>query len=201
MRQLTILFFLACSLCSTAQTKFKPGVRAGANFANITSTGFSARTDFYVSGLGELRLGSVYALQPEFSYSRQGAKGAVIERSDATRTPVANEIVTNYVSFGAMNKFYLSDFFNVMIGPTLDQEMGQSPVLRRYWDATINVGIEFKTPFGLGIEARMKRGTIDLINSNKFETIGNRGWFNIEENANIVIQAGLTYYFGTNKKQ
>lgn len=203
MKQLYILIAAALlsSFSVTAQVKFKPGIRAGANLANITSTGFSPRTDFYIGGVGELRLAKIYALQPEVSYSGQGASGDVILTSaDDNGAPVANEIKSQYVSFGVMNKFYLTDHFNIMVGHTLDQEMSQNPILRRHWDATINFGLEFKTPFGLGFEARMKRGTIDMINSGKYETIGQNGWFNFEVNANLVVQAGLTYHIGTNKK-
>lgn len=47
----TLLLTLVLAVIGTtafSQIEFNPGVRAGANFANITNTDFDSKTDFYI---------------------------------------------------------------------------------------------------------------------------------------------------------
>lgn len=63
---------------SQAQVTVKPGVRAGLNISSLTNYNADSRADFYVGGQVGIQFTKFYTLQPELTYSRQGATGMII---------------------------------------------------------------------------------------------------------------------------
>ncbi len=204
MRKTIIVAFL-CFLGITqvnAQSKFRPGIRGGVNFAHLTQTDnpnekYSTRTDFYVGAFGALNLSKVYTLQPELNYSRQGAKYEFIDENNIRYN---SEIKVSYLSLGVANKFKFNKF-NIHLGPTLDIKVkdGGKKLGATYNDAnyyndyydddltTIDfaffLGAGFDITKNFGIEARIKKGIIPVND--------NGDW----DSTNVVFQTGITYTF------
>lgn len=201
MKKIIIVAFL-CFLGFTqvnAQSKFRPGIRGGANFAHLTQTDdpnekYSTRTDFYVGAFGALNLSKVYTLQPEINYSRQGAK---YEYIDTDNRRYNSEIKISYLSIGVANKFKFNKF-NVHLGPTVDikvkdagKELGTTYNEYDYYydndltaiDFAFFLGAGFDITENFGIEARIKKGIIPVDDTGDWDS------------TNVVFQTGITYTF------
>lgn len=164
----------------------------------IPQADFNSKTDFYVGFYGALRLTKYYTLQPEINYSRQGTKveyfDTNVRRMRKTQFDVA------YISVGAINKFTFSDKLNIHLGPTIDvlsdksrnafydQENGDY-FYSSYYDADSDIDLAFVLGLGfnitknLGIEARVKKGIIPVLD------------FSESDHTNVVFSGGLTYTF------
>ncbi|PWA09104.1 outer membrane beta-barrel protein [Flavobacterium laiguense] len=191
---ISIIFFILFGISQTqAQVTFKPGIRAGANFSHFTKgsgyysdpydsnyynreyVNFSNKTDFYIGFYGALKLSKFYTLQPEIDYSAQGSEYT----SPANRNGNLN---VDYLSFEVMNKFTFGEMFNIHFGPTLDF------VVSKDFDTDANVDMAFVLGAGVkftpnfGIEARVKKGIIPVIDFDNNHT-------------NVVFSLGGTYTF------
>jgi hypothetical protein len=190
---LILLFTIFGILQTQAQVSFRPGLRGGANFTHFTrgnknyydpynpsnnvnqSIDYSSKTDFYIGFYGALKLSQFYTLQPEIDYSAQGSN---------YRTPTNNNINldVDYLSFEVLNKFTFGDKFNIHFGPTLDF------VVDKNFNADANVDMAFVLGAGInlthnfGIEARVKKGIIPVVDFDGNHT-------------NVVFSVGGTYTF------
>jgi len=196
MKKIILLAVFALGLSSlNAQVSFKPGLRAGLNFAKITQTESTSKTDFYIAGFGELKLTKYYTLQPEISYSNQGAKeinfgyydynlgGYVIEQKDFS---------VSYISFAMINKFTFNDKFNFHVGPTIDFQSGKNVYTNSEVDLAFLLGIGYNVTSNLAIEGRIKKGIIDVLDSDYYRPSSpNSGSYN----TNFLFQLGLSYTF------
>ena len=162
---------------------------------------FTSKTDFYVGFYGALRLTKFYTLQPEVTYSRQGSK---LESYSSAPNGIVRKMDSqfdlSYISVGIINKFTFNDKFNMHIGPTIDilaEQSGNSDYQPQnfnnyyYYDSyNANSDIDLALVFGLGynftknigIEARVKKGVIPVLDWSDYHT-------------NVVFSAGLTYTF------
>jgi hypothetical protein len=189
---LILVFVIFGMLQTQAQVSFRPGLRGGANFSHFTKGSnyysdpydlaypgnpnieYDTKTDFYVGFYGALKLSKYYTLQPEIDYSAQGSN----YRSATTNV----NLDVDYLSFGAMNKFTFGDRFNIHFGPTLDF------VVNRNFDTDTNFDMAFVLGAGIsltpnfGIEARVKKGIIPVIDFDNNHT-------------NVVFSVGGTYTF------
>lgn len=176
---------------SNAQVSFKPGLRAGVNFAHFTKgdtysyyngsgytstrADFTSKTDLYLGFYGALQLTKYYTLQPEVDYSRQGTKsGTSSETADVS-----------YLSVAVVNKFTFTDKFNVHLGPTIDFLVDNSSNINTDSDVdlafVLGAGYNFTKNFGL--EARIKKGIIPVLD------------YSNSNHTNVVISLGGTYTF------
>lgn len=192
---------------ANAQITVKPGVRAGLNLSTFTNSDFDRKADFYVGGLVSIKLASFYTLQPELTYSRQGAKGKIYFES-VNFDPIDPvfydsydyDYEISYLSLGIMNKFRIVDGFHAIVGPTLDFRLDdnfntyESP---QDIDLTLNGGIGYTLPMGLTIEARYKMGLLDI-----FGNYDDDDYYDDEDNGNYddvilnsVFQLGVSYTF------
>lgn len=181
---------------SNAQTSIRPGFRAGANFSQITRTYYEPRTDFYFGAFGEIKISDLFRLQPEVGFSRQGARG------DVYRVPPPGEddkvwfrknIESNYITLGVTGKLAFTEAVRILFGMSAEQGLEVVKPLRNDVDLALLAGAEYRFPFGLGVEVRMKRGTFDMIDSREYETFSSGGGLTIDRNLNLVIQCGLNY--------
>jgi hypothetical protein len=188
-----ILFVFFGIFQAQAQVTFRPGLRGGANFSHFTKgndyyydpynpsnnnsniVNYDNKTDFYIGFYGALKLSKYYTLQPEIDYSSQGSN-----YSSSTNKNL--DLDVDYLSFEVLNKFTFGDKFNVHFGPTLDF------VVNKNFNTDANVDMAFVLGMGVnftpnfGIEARVKKGIIPVIDYNDSHT-------------NVVFSIGGTYTF------
>lgn len=195
----SLLLFLFTG--SNAQVTLRPGVRAGANFSQITRTYYEPRTDFYFGALGEIQLNNTFFLQPEIGFSRQGVKGEVYrlpEQGETDKVLIRKNIESNYLTWGVTGKLAFSRAVRILFGGSVEQSLeGREAIkpLRSTMDISLMAGAEYRFPFGLGVEFRLKRGTHDMIDSREYETFSSNRWLAGDRNLNLVMQAGLNYAF------
>lgn len=194
----TLLFsFLLLSLfTATAQVTFKPGFRVGANFAKVTNTDLDTKTDFYVGAIGALKLSRFYTMQPEIGYSRQGAKGDLTYYDSYSGVYYSEnvDIKLEYVTLALINKFTLTDAINVHVGPTFEIGTNTRNVYEDDVDLGLTAGIGYTLPFGLSIEARVKKGLIDVMDEYYYDDSGYY-YYEDDTNTNLVFQVGVSYTF------
>lgn len=194
MKKITLLLLCFVGFAASAQVTFKPGIRAGINFSTISHTNADMRQDFYVGGIGAIKFTKFFTLQPELTYSRQGADNADMRMYDPN---TGSEIIykqdydNQYLSFGLLSKITLTNSFNVHAGPFFDFETGSNFATYNDVDMGITAGIGYTLPFGLTIEGRVKKGIIDVVESDDdfffFSDDSN--------NTNFTVQLGLSYTF------
>lgn len=197
MKRITLLFICFFALQATAQVTVKPGVRAGLNLATFTNRNFDTRADFYVGGFVAVKLASFYTLQPELTYSRQGATANPYIFTGITYEDIMKEekFSLQYLSLGIMNKFTFGSGFHGLVGPTLDFKVGDNfPefVSDDLTDLDLGFmsGVGYTLPMGLTIEARYKAGLLDIFGHSTDEDYEGEDLI-----LNSVFQLGLAYTF------
>ncbi|MCB4808050.1 PorT family protein [Tamlana sp. 62-3] len=193
---LSLLLLLLVST-SFAQVTFKPGLRFGANFSEITNTSsYKNKTNFYAGVFAEIKFTEFYALQPELFYSKQGAKHKNNE----------GDIDIDYLSVALANKFFIdkNSGLHIILGPSIDinLEYNWVSVLNDNVDYELTPidlsllgGIGYEFPNGLSIEARLKQGLIDLDLFNNADYNDNENNQQDDNQLNKVFQLGITYKF------
>jgi len=181
---LLTIAFITISSTAFSQVTFKPGARAGLNLATISNIDNGSKTAFYAGVFGELRLGNLYAIQPEINFSQQGSE----------------DIDLDYLAIRFTNKFYffnedmpifilLSPGFDVNLhGDTESYSTNYSTGVTIESDISISFGVGYDFPFGLAVEARYKKGVIDAIDTS-----------DSDGRTNSVIQIGAMYKFDFSK--
>ncbi|HEU0135736.1 MAG TPA: porin family protein [Flavobacterium sp.] len=196
-----LLTFVAIS--SYSQVTFSPAVRAGVNFSNLTELESSYKTGFYAGVAGGINLTKRYTLQPEITFSQQGASDVPLEYYDyntGEQISQRTDIVQSYLSLAVMNKFNIVDGFNIAVGPFLDFIMDDN-VTSRESDADLGIqfGFGYQTASGFAFEARLKKGVADVVNNEYYQ--GGDGFFFGDYNTNLVFQVGAAYYFDFKKTE
>jgi hypothetical protein len=195
MKPAGILLFCLLSIHVQAQKQHSFGVRAGWNYSTLTRTYLDYRHRAYAGVYGELQVGKHIFLQPEFTYSAHGATGVVGLRKD--QSLVVEDPHSEYVGFGIIGKMALPSHFRLMLGQYFDQALQIRKPYRSGHDVGITFGAEYKSPLGLGIEVRLKRGLTDQIDSNTYGTFtSSHGLFYLDRNSNLALQLGINYTFG-----
>ncbi|HLV13897.1 MAG TPA: porin family protein [Xanthomarina sp.] len=203
---LLVALFTALSLPIFSQVKVRPGLRMGLNASKITNTSNSER----VMGLNaamfvNIHLSGFYELQPELTYSNQGAKGehySYIDPYYGDLVSVKNEdLSTHYLGMALANKFYfVKDLgLHFIVGPALEFNVSDNthsditPV-----DLSLFGGIGYEFPIGLGIEARFKQGIIDVRDGyyDYYYDDTNNDYYSGNNKLNSVFQFNVYYKFG-----
>ncbi|PZX92036.1 PorT family protein [Flavobacterium aquariorum] len=179
------------ALQAQAQVSFKPGFRGGANFSHFTkgnnyyadpydpnpgipNVHYESKTDFYIGFYGAIKLSKFYTLQPEIDYSGQGSK----YRSATNNV----DLDVDYLSFEVLNKFTFADRLNVHFGPTLDFVTNKNFDTDTNVDMAFVLGLGFNLTPNFGIEGRVKKGIIPVLDFD-------------ENHTNVVFSIGGTYTF------
>lgn len=156
----------------SAQKSF--GIKAGLNFAKIhgdNTEDFGSRTSFAGGIFAEFPMSEKVSFQPELLYSGQGAAHSS-SGSDET-------LKLDYLNIPFMFKYYVSEGFNVQVGPQVGFLLSGKVDDLDIKDAMTNV--DFGLNFGLGY--KLKNGV-------NFDARYNLGLTNIWE----------TYYYGNDAK-
>ncbi|HMI08439.1 MAG TPA: outer membrane beta-barrel protein [Flavobacterium sp.] len=164
---------------------------------------FSSKTDFYVGLYGALHLTKYYTLQPEIDYSRQGSKVKWQTVENDVLVQNSTQVDVSYISLTIINKFTFNDKFNIHIGPAIDiitdktrntfnQNVTYDPGYYYYsddlYDTDSDIDLSFVLGLGynftknLGIEARIKKGIVPVLDFD-------------DDHTNVVFSAGLNYTF------
>lgn len=196
---IVIAFFLFASIMS-AQVTFKPGLRAGASFSNFSNIRSDYKTDFYVGGFGEIKLTKFYTLQPEITYSQQGADNVktIIRYNNGQDVIESRNLEIDYLSLAMINKFTFNGGFQLQVGPTLDFRIQDNLLYQKSdVDLAFIMGIAYKLKSGLTFEARFKKGLVDVLDSDIYESSRDNDEFWLADyNTNISFQLGISYPFG-----
>ena len=182
-----------------AQKKVSPGIRAGVNVATLSNVDADFKADFYAGAILGIHLGQRYTLQPELTYTRQGASNVTF-LDEESGDPARQENVTiQYLSLGVINKFYFVEGFHGLIGPSIDMKVGKNFPRIDFddddyggVDLGISLGLGYTLPVGLTIEGRFKTGLLDAFNNDYF-----LGVFDDPDDISLnrVFQLGLSYSF------
>ncbi|HRE78543.1 MAG TPA: outer membrane beta-barrel protein [Flavobacterium sp.] len=196
MKKIVIAFLFFFGLTHVnAQVTFKPGLRGGLNLSKITQSDASTSTDFYIAGFGELKLTKYYTLQPEISYSRQGGDDVLVEaynNQTGDYDVFKEDISVDYISFAIVNKFTFKDKFNMHVGPTIDFQAGQNRFTQSDVDLAFIFGLGFNVTKDLSLEARVKKGIIDIYETDYFSS---NSYDVGDYNTNFLFQLGVSYTF------
>lgn len=196
-KSIIAVFFI---IQAQAQVNFKPGLRTGLGFSTISETHSTYKTDFYIGGFGDIKLGKYYGLQPEITYSRQGSNNVIRnyedENSGLEKFKKEN-LRLDYLSFTLLNKFTFGPGIQIQFGPALDVLVNNNLVKRKeYNDLAFITGIGYRMPSGLMIEARFKKGFNDILDSDYYYNNSNDYYLFGDYNTNINFQIGVSYSFG-----
>lgn len=186
-----------------AQVSFKPGIRGGLNFSHFTkgdyyneynyngyyegyyygpntpnNREYSSKTDFYLGLYGALKLTKYYTLQPEIDYSRQGSTAKLRVLNGFTE----RKLDVSYLSLGIINKFTFNKF-NIHVGPSVDFVVEKNFDVDSDLDLAFTLGAGYNFTKNFGIEARVKKGIIPVLD------------FSDGNHSNVVFQTGITYTF------
>lgn len=186
-----ITFF---SLTKTqAQVTFRPGLRGGLGLSNLGFHG-DFKPDYYIGALGQINLTKRYTLQPEITYTRQGANN--LERyyydESNNRKSFYTDVNIDYVSLAMINKFSFNTGLQIQFGPTIDFIVNTTlPYSDSDVDLGFVTGVGYKLPSGLLIEARFKADIIDNYG-------GYDDAYNSDESSyspSVTFQVGVSYTF------
>ncbi|MAN58903.1 MAG: outer membrane channel superfamily protein [Flavobacteriaceae bacterium] len=159
------------------------GIKAGANFANITdASGLSNKTGFQAGIFAGFKLTDKLGLQGDLLYSQQGAEFD------------AGEFDLTYLNIPVVLKYYVASGLNVQLGPqfgfVVDDEISfevfddiSEQVEAESFDLSGVVGLGYDFPIGLRFDARYNFGLT--------EVAGKEG----ADGKNSVISLALGYSF------
>lgn len=192
MKRILLITLLFAAFTSQAQVKFKPGFRAGANFAKFTDMSDvffgdeeddpeikrQFRTDFYAGISAGIKFSKRYTLQPEVTYSRQGS---ILKQTFDQGATTKAEPKISYISVAVINKLYPGRKFNIEVGPYFDQAIEDNFDPDIKFDFGIIVGAGYDITDHLGVEARLKKGVPSVYDGFDWSY------------DNFVLSVGLTY--------
>jgi hypothetical protein len=193
---LCIPLLCICTMVASAQVQV--GAKAGLNVADINATGlapnsyitYSTKINFNAGFLVTIPLFKSFLLQPEISYSGQGASTVLSGESLTTSY--------NYLNFPVLFKYQQSSGFFAETGPQIGFLLGANE--KGGYQGTVDLTneiqpIDFSWAFGIG--CKFKKPDIG------FDVRYNLGLTNTEEGGtyvngvakNSVFQIGLFYMF------
>ena len=139
------------------------GVKAGANFANITdASNFESKTGFLAGVFLGIKFNDKIAIQPELLYSQQGADFDF------------GEFDLSYVNVPVVLKYYLVQGLNIQVGPqfgfVVDDKISFDNIAEgaeeaydaNSFDTSGVVGLGYDFPFGIRVDARYNFGLTEV---------------------------------------
>jgi hypothetical protein len=194
MKRLSIVC-IACLCLFTAQAQkgINFGVKAGVNFASLTGSdadGLKGLTSFHFGAVVHVPFGHMWAFQPELIYSGQGAT------SDATPKEKA---LLGYLTVPIIFQYVNASGFYAETGPEIGflmsakdkPESGSSTDIKDIFKSTDflwGFGIGYRMKSGFGIGGRYNVGLSNILDASGSDM------------KNSVINLGVFYYFGGDKK-
>ncbi|HWB93684.1 MAG TPA: porin family protein [Puia sp.] len=195
-----VLILIAGASFATANAQIQFGVKAGANFANITgdgTSGYKSLVGLDAGVFANIPLAQSFSFSPEIIYSGKGTKF-----SDAGIDFTGR---ANYLDIPLLFKYKHASGFNVETGPQVGfllsaqlKAQGQSQDQKAYFNTTefawdLGIGYDIpKTP--VGIEVRYNLGISNIAKADPNDPNDNF------KQHNSVFQVGLRYTLLGGKK-
>jgi hypothetical protein len=182
----SVLLVFACS-ATFAQVQFALGLKAGPNFAAINTDGsagenYKGRTGFH-GGAFVLIKATKIGIQPEFIYSKQGAKFEFNSQD--------YESNYDYFNIPIIVKLYLAAGLNLQVGPqfgfltsvsgkqvasvgTTQIAVDMAKEEYKSSDLSAAFGLGWDLPFGLTLDARYNLGLSKIQDNPDFDNTKNQ---------------------------
>lgn len=150
MKKLILSFLVVIAFGTVNAQDMKFGVKAGANFSNLTGDAdVDGRTGFYIGGLVDFGISEKFHVQPEILYSMEGGEDAEL---DFVRIPI-------------MAKYYVMDGLNIQAGPMLGFKIGAEDGLdevTKSLDYGLGFGAAYELPIGVFVDLRYNLGLANI---------------------------------------
>lgn len=193
-----VLTLFACATATQAQS-FSIGPKVGANFSSLSGVeGGKSKTGYYFGAFAEIGFSGKFSIQPEVLYTAQGGKYSAVSIPDGT---VEGDVNNSYVSVPIMLKYKLFGGLGIEVGPKFDFLTKSDTKLRdlkidskdsyQSFNFGLGVGLSYKLPLGLNIDARYNFGLSKLNKDASIDGIPSSG----ENMKNDVFQIGVGYRF------
>ena len=161
MKKLILILVATITVTTVSAQGLDLGIKAGANFANITdASGLSNKTGFVVGVFAGAKLGDKLAIQGDLLYSQQGAEFD------------GGSIDLNYVNVPVVLKYYVTENFNLQAGPQFGfivddnfTEVFGNIAEAESFDLTGVAGVAYDFPLGIRVSGRYNFGLTDIMNS------------------------------------
>lgn len=163
MKRIALVVLVSFFGLSTYAQGLDLGIKAGANFANISdASNFDSKTGFTAGIFLGVKFSEKFAIQPELLYSQQGGD---FEFGDFD---------LSYVNIPVIFKYYLFHGLNIQAGPqfgfVVDDKISfdaigdgvSEGVKTNDFDVSGVVGLGYDLPLGLRISARYNFGLTDV---------------------------------------
>lgn len=198
MKKIILVLCFLGFLQANAQVTFKPGIHAGMNISKLSGIDIPSKTDFFAGAFGEIKFSKKYALQPEITYSRQGAKGDyTYSPSYSSGTVIADnvDVSLQYISLSINNKILLFDDLYLLLGEFNDFIVvgkiyeNDSSTISKGQDIDYGLfgGFEYSITKEFAVDVRFKKGLADALDDHTgFES----------KITNQAFQIGASYTFG-----
>lgn len=203
LKRLFLFLIVLISACSSAQSLYFEGFRAGLNVSTITHSDFGYRPGFYGSALATLKFKEFYAMQFEGGYSNQGASGTKtvytltrprLGDPDIYRVTRYHDPVLHYLTLGVMNRFTIAPKFYGYIGASAEFLMAHADIYSNDGDFVWNLGFTYDVTDKLAVEIRAKKGMLSLISDSYDYRNDDDDIHGIDiTNNNLAFQVGLIY--------
>lgn len=162
MKKLIIAAILLTATMTNAQDKSMSfGVKGGLNLATTSADGAKSLIGFHVGGFAEFMITDKFAVQPELTFSAQGAK---------YKNVLGNEFNynLNYLNLPVMAKYFVTEDLSLEFGPQISFLMSAkadgTDVKESYnsTDFGVNFGAGFNLNENMVLGLRYNLGLSDL---------------------------------------
>ncbi|MDG1394735.1 MAG: porin family protein [Flavobacteriaceae bacterium] len=150
------------TLCTMNAQDVAFGIKGGGNIANTCSPNTDPRISFHFGAVVELPLSYVFSIQPELTYSAQGARNSDIS------------INTNFINVPIMAKYYVIEYLSLELGPQIgfliksEAKNQNNTVIRNSKDRFkpieygVNLGLGYKLEEGFNFAMRFNFGLSNI---------------------------------------
>ncbi|MDR0228202.1 MAG: PorT family protein [Flavobacteriaceae bacterium] len=187
---LVILFLCLASVQLCAQEKqkfFQLGFRTGLNVSNVSNMSGFAKASVYFGVQGPMQISKFYVLQPEVSYTRQGANKVFIGDERISK----GQLTLDYIDIATTNKLMVDNFY-FLLGTGLSILTYSSEANISNADLFLNFGVGYNITRKFGVEARWKKGLADINYLPEDSPLWDPS-MKYETNTNYTLQLGIYY--------
>lgn len=203
MKRIITIAVLLIGITAFSQNKVSLGLKAGANLSSLSNANLDSKVNGYGGVFLNVAFTDLYELQPEVFYSNQGGKA---KDGDGT-------LNLEYISLSVANHFFVNKDggFFLSIVPSIDFDIDDTFVGlanrgedgegndATFVDITLGAGLGYRFSNGLAVEARYKKGIVDVY-SGSFHSFESEQ-YETDNQFNSVFQIGLSYRFNMSKKE
>lgn len=167
MKKIAVVFMLALITTGVSAQGIDFGIKAGANFANIsdakdgaTDLDFSSRTGLVVGAFVGAKLNDRFGVQADLLYSQQGAE---FDGGEFNLDYVNVPVVAKIFFFKGLH-FQVGPQFGVLVNDEAQTVVGEviNDLAVKDFDLSGVVGFGYDVPLGLRLDARYNFGLTDI---------------------------------------